>query len=136
MIKQLILYILTIIFASATFAFSEDPFSRSFTSPSAPNVNTNIGFEGQNDVDAGVHVMIRYDVSKYYLKGVVVSGEGSIAIMSVPGSPNEILFVGDPIGNDMHTIKSINNDFIIAGKSNGEDVSISVSNPVQENLLN
>jgi hypothetical protein len=36
----------------------------------------------------------------------------------------------------MHTIKQINTDFIVAGKKNGEDVSISVTNPLQVDILN
>jgi Tfp pilus assembly protein PilP len=134
--KKLLINLITFVFF-ASYALAEDPFSRSFSSPIVSSANdASAGFEGQSDVDSSVHVMMRYDISKYYVKGVVISNEGSIAIMAVPGSKNEILFVGDPIGNDMHTIKQINTDFIVAGKKNGEDVSISVTNPLQVDILN
>ena len=134
--KKLLIYI-TLLTSFGFLAFAEDPFSRSFSTPMVSSANDmSAGFEGQDNADSSVHIMMRYDISKYYVKGVVISNEGSLAIISVPGSKNEILFIGDPIGNDMHTIKLINNDFIVAGKKNGEDVSIAVSNPLQVDVLN
>ena len=41
------------------------------------------------------------------------------------------MFPGDPIGNDLHIIKTINQDFITAGKnSSEEELTIAVSNPI------
>lgn len=133
--KKIIACIHLIIFASISMVYGEDPFSRSFTNPVVSSTSS-VGFEGGQNVDDGVHPMLRYDVKKYYVKGVVISDLGSLAVISVPGSQNEILFLGDPLGNNMHTIKKITNDFIIAGNNEGEDVSISVLNPLQSDVLN
>ena len=127
MIKNLFFKVLILLFISS-FAFADDPFSRDFTSSIISSANDSSGYEGIGG-DDGVHPMMRYPIETYIIKGVVISNEGSLAIISAPGSSfSEILFIGDPLGNDMHTIKIISNDFIIAGKNNGEDVSLSVSN--------
>ncbi len=119
------------------YAHAEDPFSRSFTTPIVGSANDTLGYEGMDNPEDAVHPMMRYPIERYIVQGVVISNEGSIAIVSPPGSISpEILFIGDPLGNDMHTIKNITNDFIIAGKNNGEDVSLSVSNPIIMDSLN
>ena len=118
-------------------ANAEDPFSRSFSTPMIGSMGDPLGFDSKEDVDNGVHPMMRYPIERYIIKGVVISNEGSLAIVSAPGSPvNEILFIGDPLGNDMHTIKLISNDFILASNNSGEDVSIYVSNPMVMEALN
>ena len=83
------------------------------------------------DSSDGIHPMMKHSVSKYFVKGVIVSSEGSIAVMSLPGGKDYIMFAGDPIGNDMHTIQVITQDYIIAGKnSSDEEITITVSNPM------
>ena len=129
--RNLILFtILYICFVTVSYA-EEDPFSRTFT-PQAFSLDATIT-SSDLSIDNSVHPMIRYDVKKYLLKGVISSQKGSLAIVSLPGSDDYILFEGDPIGNDMHTIQKIETDFIIVGKSSGDAVSISVLNPIQMN---
>ena len=131
--RNLILFtILYICFVTVSYA-EEDPFSRTFT-PQAFSPDDVI-ISSDLSSDNSVHPMIRYDVNKYLLKGVISSQKGSLAIVSLPGSDDYILFEGDPIGNDMHTIQKIEIDFIIVGKSSGDEVSISVLNPSNE-LMN
>tara|TARA_B100000579_G_C22823616_1_gene851924 strand:+ start:1727 stop:2128 length:402 start_codon:yes stop_codon:yes gene_type:complete len=123
-----IFYKILILLTISGYAFADDPFSRNFTTSIINSANESSGYEGMG-IEDGVHPMMRYPIENYIVKGVVISNEGSLAIISAPGSTfSEILFVGDPLGNDMHTIKIISNDFLIAGKNNGEDVSLSVSN--------
>ncbi len=108
-------------------AKAEDPFSRSFSTPST--LSNDIAT--LDDSGDGIHPMMKYPISKYFLKGVIVSLEGSIAVMSIPGGKDYIMFPGDPIGNDLHIIKTINQDFITAGKnSSEEELTIAVSNPI------
>ena len=132
--RNLILFIILYIFFVTISYAEEDPFSRTFTpqafSPDAAIISSDLSS------DKSVHPMIRYDINNYFLKGVVYSQKGSLAIVSLPGSPDYILFEGDPIGNDMHTIQKIETDFIVVGKSNGDEVSISVLNPNSNELLN
>ena len=132
--------ILILIFLNfCNFANAEDPFSRSFSTPMLNSAGGDplLGFESMENVDEGVHPMIRYPIERYIVKGVVISNKGSIAIISAPGSAvSEILFLGDPLGNDMHTIHLISNDFILASNNSGEDVSIYVSNPMVMETLN
>ena len=80
--------------------------------------------------------MMRHSVLKYHVKGVIVSNEGVIAIMSLPGGKDYVMFQGDPIGNDMYVIDEILEDYVVAIKNaTGETVSIPVSNPVLANSL-
>ena len=131
--RNLILFtILYICFVTVSYA-EEDPFSRTFT-PQAFSLDATIT-SSDLSIDNSVHPMIRYDVNKYLLKGVISSQKGSLAIVSLPGSDDYILFEGDPIGNEMHTIQKIEIDFIIVGKNSGDEVSISVLNPSNE-LMN
>ena len=118
-------FVLTFVFIQNIFA--EDPFSRSFSTPSTLSTEAAL-IEDSSD---GIHPMMKHSVSKYFVKGVIVSSEGSIAVMSLPGGKDYIMFAGDPIGNDMHTIQVITQDYIIAGKnSSDEEITITVSNPV------
>jgi Tfp pilus assembly protein PilP len=110
---------------------AEDPFARSFSSPTTSSGNSaDMSLTNVNQDDS-IHPMVRYDVTKYFIKGVITSAKGALAIVSLPGNKDYFLFTGDPLGNDLHTIREIGQDFVILGKSNGEDVSIRVSNPVQ-----
>ena len=131
MLDRLSLKIIFLLLITSSFVYAEDPFSRSFSSPtsSSSGVDMNLG-SGSNEND-GIHPMVRYDVSKYYIKGVITAESGSLAIVSLPGDKDYILFLGDPLGNDLHTIKDISQDFVVLSKSNGEEVSINVLNPIQ-----
>ena len=131
MLDRLSLKIIFLFLIMSSFVYAEDPFSRSFSSPtsSSSGVDMNLG-SGSNEND-GIHPMVRYDVSKYYIKGVITAESGSLAIVSLPGDKDYILFLGDPLGNDLHTIKDISQDFVVLSKSNGEEVSINVLNPIQ-----
>ena len=131
MLDRLSLKIIFLLLIMSSFVYAEDPFSRSFSSPtsSSSGVDMNLG-SGSNEND-GIHPMVRYDVSNYYRKVVITAESGSLAIVSLPGDKDYILFLGDPLGNDLHTIKDISQDFVVLSKSNGEDVSINVLNPIQ-----
>ncbi len=125
--KYLFKIITVFILFSMNSTYAEDPFSRSFSAPANSSGEVAIIENGSD----GVHPMMQYDIKKYFVKGVISSTQGSIAIMSVAGGKDYILFVGDPIGNDMHIIKTISRDFIIAGKnSTDEETTIPVSNPI------
>ena len=126
-IKIFITSLTIIIFTFIPNVFAEDPFSRSFSTPSTLSTDASM-IEESSD---GIHPMMKHSISKYFVKGVIVSNEGSIAVMSLPGGKDYIMFTGDPIGNDMHTIKLISQDYIVARKnSSDEEVTITVSNPV------
>jgi len=112
-------------------AYAEDPFSRSFSSPTSSSSGVDMNLGSSSNENDGIHPMVRYDVSKYYIKGVITAESGSLAIVSLPGDKDYFLFLGDPLGNDLHTIKNITQNFVVLGKSNGEDVSINVLNPIQ-----
>ena len=121
------LIVLAFLMSCISSAYAEDPFSRSFSTPSTVTGELTLTDNGSD----AVHPMMKYDVAKYYVKGVIISHEGSIAVMSIPGGKDYIMFPGDPIGNDLHTIKSIDQDYIIVGKnSSDEEITISVSNPL------
>ena len=131
MIKKGILYTFLILLMVGS-AFAEDPFSRSFSTPSTLSSDVSV----IEDVSDGIHPMMRHSVLKYHVKGVIVSNEGVIAIMSLPGGKDYVMFQGDPIGNDMYVIDEILEDYVVAIKNaTGETVSIPVSNPVLANSL-
>lgn len=123
------LFVLTM----TSMSHAEDPFSRSFSAPITNDTESSL--TSPVSQDDGIHPMVRYDVSKYFVKGVIISENGSLAIVSIPGAKDYFLFLGDPLGNNLHTIKDITQNFVILGKSNGEDVSISVSNPIQSSAM-
>ena len=131
MMNSLNFKIIFLLITVSSIAYAEDPFSRSFSSPTSSSsaVDMNLG-SGSNEND-GIHPMVRYDVSKYYIKGVITSESGSLAIVSLPGDKDYFLFLGDPLGNDLHTITNISQDFVVVSKSNGEDISINVLNHIQ-----
>ena len=135
---KIILSIIVMLFGTTVFA--EDPFSRSFSAPTSNSGEISMSSSGSSgSQDDGIHPMMRHDVNKYYIKGVIISKNGSLAIVSLPGDKDYFLFLGDPLGNDLHIIKEINQDFVILSKSDGEeifpDVSITVVNPIQNSGL-
>ena len=109
---------------------AEDPFSRSFTVDQG-DINEIQNQEIQNNekkIDDSVHPLIRYDLNKYFVKGVVKSELGSLVIVSFPEGTDYIMFLGDPLGNNMHVISEIKLDFIILSSSDGDKYKISVMN--------
>ena len=81
--------------------------------------------------DASVHPMERLSIDQYFVKGIVSSSKGSLAILSFPGGDDYFLYVGDPIGNDSHTLKTISTDVISGSKDDEDDIEIQVFNPVK-----
>ena len=131
MLDRLSLKIIFLLLIMSSFVYAEDPFSRSFSSPTSSSSGVDMNLGSSSNENDGIHPMVRYDVSKYYIKGVITAESGSLAIVSLPGDKDYILFLGDPLGNDLHTIKDISQDFVVLSKSNGEEVSINVLNPIQ-----
>lgn len=125
--KKFFLFCFLINLSFLSLVMAEDPFSRSFSTPSTLSNDAAM----IEDTQDGVHPMMKHSINKYFLKGVIVSNEGSIAVMSLPGGKDYVMFPGDPIGNDLHIIQNINQDYIVAGKnSSDEEIVIPVSNPI------
>ena len=91
-----------------------DPFSRSFTQQSSGDQTQMSSSPASGD--ASVHPMVRLSIEQYFVKGVVTSPKGSLAIISFPGGDDYFLYVGDLIGNDSHSLKSISTDKITVSK--------------------
>ena len=121
-------FILTILSTSYLSA-DVDPFSRSFTQQSSGD-QTQMS-SSPTSGDASVHPMVRLSIEQYFVKGVVTSSKGSLAIISFPGGDDYFLYVGDLIGNDSHSLKSISTDKITVSKEDAEDTEIQVFNPNQ-----
>ena len=121
-------FILTILSTSYLSA-DVDPFSRSFTQQSSGD-QTQMSTSPASG-DASVHPMVRLSIEQYFVKGVVTSSKGSLAIISFPGGDDYFLYVGDLIGNDSHSLKSISTDKITVSKEDAEDTEIQVFNPNQ-----
>jgi Tfp pilus assembly protein PilP len=121
-------FILTILSTSYLSA-DVDPFSRSFTQQSSGD-QTQMSTSPASG-DASVHPMVRLSIEQYFVKGVVTSSKGSLAIISFPGGDDYFLYVGDLIGNDSHSLKSISTDKITVSKEDAEDTEILVFNPNQ-----
>ena len=129
MIKRLLSYIIILLtFSMNTFA-DVDPFSRSFTKQSSGDQTTMSASPAAGD--ASVHPMLRLSIDQYFIKGIVSSSKGSLAIVSFPGGDDYFLYVGDSIGNDSHTLKTIQVDIVTVSKEDDEDLEIQVFNPVQ-----
>ena len=54
-----------------------------------------------------------------------------MAIVSLPGGDDYFLYIGDPIGNDEHKLKTISIDSVTLEKEGSDDVDKQVFNPVQ-----
>ena len=89
---KIVCFVILSVLISLSFAYAEDPFSRSFSTPSTVTGDLTLTDDGSESV----HPMMKYDVAKYFVKGVIVSLEGSIAVMSIPGGKDYIMFPGDP----------------------------------------
>ena len=121
-------FILTILSTSYLSA-DVDPFSRSFTQQSSGDQTQMSSSPAAGD--ASVHPMVRLSIEQYFVKGVVTSSKGSLAIISFPGGDDYFLYVGDLIGNDSHSLKFISTDKITVSKEDAEDTEIQVFNPNQ-----
>ena len=121
-------YILTIL-STGYLSADVDPFSRSFTQQSSGDQTQMSSSPASGD--ASVHPMVRLSIEQYFVKGVVTSPKGSLAIISFPGGDDYFLYVGDLIGNDSHSLKSISTDKITISKEDAEDAEIQVFNPNQ-----
>ena len=130
MMNRLLSYIiiLLLIFSMNTFA-DVDPFSRSFTKQSSGDQTTMSASPAAGD--NSVHPMLRLSIDQYFIKGIVSSSKGSLAIVSFPGGDDYFLYVGDSIGNNSHTLKTIQVDMVTVSKEDDEDLEIQVFNPVQ-----
>ena len=129
MMNRLLSYIIILlIFSMNTFA-DVDPFSRSFTKQSSGDQTTMSASPAAGD--NSVHPMLRLSIDQYFIKGIVSSSKGSLAIVSFPGGDDYFLYVGDSIGNNSHTLKTIQVDIVTVSKEDDEDLEIQVFNPVQ-----
>jgi Tfp pilus assembly protein PilP len=121
-------FILTIL-STGYLSADVDPFSRSFTQQSSGDQTQMSSSPAAGD--ASVHPMVRLSIEQYFVKGVVTSSKGSLAIISFPGGDDYFLYVGDLIGNDSHSLKFISTDKITVSKEDAEDTEIQVFNPNQ-----
>ena len=124
MMNRLLSYIIILlIFSMNTFA-DVDPFSRSFTKQSSGDQATMSASPAAGD--NSVHPMLRLSIDQYFIKGIVSSSKGSLAIVSFPGGDDYFLYVGDSIGNNSHTLKTIQVDMVTVSKDDDEDLEIQV----------
>tara|TARA_B100001057_G_scaffold432939_1_gene461425 strand:- start:152 stop:592 length:441 start_codon:yes stop_codon:yes gene_type:complete len=133
------LFFLIFFFTISLTAFSishaaDDPFSRSFTADQG-DIEEEINSQDSKDnetieseVNEKVHPLIRFNINKYFIKGIILSEIGSLVITSYPGGLDYVQFKGDPIGNQMHVIKEIKLDYVLVSSSDGEEIKISVMN--------
>ena len=106
-----------------------DPFSRSFTKQSTGDQTSMSASPAAGD--NSVHPMLRLSLDQYFVKGIVTSSKGSLAIVSFPGGDDYFLYLGDSIGNDEHKLKTISIDSVTLEKEGSDDVDKQVFNPVQ-----
>ncbi len=106
-----------------------DPFSRSFTKQSTGDQTSMSASPASGD--NSVHPMLRLSLDQYFVKGIVTSSKGSLAIVSFPGGDDYFLYLGDSIGNDEHKLKSISVDTVYFEKEGTDDVEKQVFNPIQ-----
>ena len=129
MMNRLLSYIIILLIFSMNSFADVDPFSRSFTKQSSGDQATMSASPAAGD--NSVHPMLRLSIDQYFIKGIVSSSKGSLAIVSFPGGDDYFLYVGDSIGNNSHTLKTIQVDMVTVSKEDDEDLEIQVFNPVQ-----
>ena len=129
MINKLLSYIIILLIFSMNSFADVDPFSRSFTKQSSGDQTTMSSSPAAGD--NSIHPMLRLSIDQYFIKGIVSSSKGSLAIVSFPGGDDYFLYVGDSIGNDSHTLKIIQVDMVTVSKDDDEDLEIQVFNPVK-----
>tara|TARA_E500000075_G_C6836323_1_gene242862 strand:+ start:258 stop:674 length:417 start_codon:yes stop_codon:yes gene_type:complete len=129
--KNKVLYIsiiLSLLLPSILYA-DVDPFSRSFTKQATGDQTSMSASPAAGD--NSVHPMLRLSIDQYFIKGIVTSTKGSLAIVSFPGGDDYFLYIGDLIGNDEHKLKTISIDSVTLEKEGSDDVDKQVFNPVQ-----
>ena len=129
MMNRLLSYIIILLIFSMNSFADVDPFSRSFTKQSSGDQATMSASPAAGD--NSVHPMLRLSIDQYFIKGIVSSSKGSLAIVSFPGGDDYFLYVGDSIGNNSHTLKTIQVDMVTVSNEDDEDLEIQVFNPVQ-----
>ena len=129
MTNRLLSYIIILLMFSMNSFADVDPFSRSFTKQSSGDQTTMSASPAAGD--NSIHPMLRLSIDQYFIKGIVSSSKGSLAIVSFPGGDDYFLYVGDSIGNNSHTLKTIQVDMVTVSKEDDEDLEIQVFNPVQ-----
>ena len=129
MMNRVLSYIIILLIFNMNSFADVDPFSRSFTKQSSGDQTTMSASPAAGD--NSVHPMIRLSIDQYFIKGIVSSSKGSLAIVSFPGGDDYFLYVGDSIGNNSHTLKTIQVDMVTVSKEDDEDLEIQVFNPVQ-----
>ena len=129
MMNRLLSYVIILLIFSMNSFADVDPFSRSFTKQSSGDQTTMSASPAAGD--NSVHPMLRLSIDQYFIKGIVSSSKGSLAIVSFPGGDDYFLYVGDSIGNNSHTLKTIQVDMVTVSKEDDEDLEIQVFNPVQ-----
>ena len=129
MMNRLLSYIIILLILSMNTFADVDPFSRSFTKQSSGDQTTMSASPAAGD--NSVHPMLRLSIGQSFIKGIVSSSKGSLAIVSFPGGDDYFLYVGDSIGNNSHTLKTIQVDMVTVSKEDDEDLEIQVFNPVQ-----
>ena len=129
MMNRLLSYIIILLIFSMNSFADVDPFSRSFTKQSSGDQTTMSASPAAGD--NSIHPMLRLSIDQYFIKGIVSSSKGSLAIVSFPGGDDYFLYVGDSIGNNSHTLKTIQVDMVTVSKEDDEDLEIQVFNPVQ-----
>ena len=129
MMNRVLSYIIILLIFNMNSFADVDPFSRSFTKQSSGDQTTMSASPAAGD--NSVHPMLRLSIDQYFIKGIVSSSKGSLAIVSFPGGDDYFLYVGDSIGNNSHTLKTIQVDMITVSKEDDEDLEIQVFNPVQ-----
>ena len=129
MTNRLLSYIIILLIFSMNSFADVDPFSRSFTKQSSGDQTTMSASPAAGD--NSVHPMLRLSIDQYFIKGIVSSSKGSLAIVSFPGGDDYFLYVGDSIGNNSHTLKTIQVDMVTVSNEDDEDLEIQVFNPVQ-----
>ena len=129
MMNRLLSYIIILLIFSMNAFADVDPFSRSFTKQSSGDQTTMSASPAAGD--NSIHPMLRLSIDQYFIKGIVSSSKGSLAIVSFPGGDDYFLYVGDSIGKDSHTLKTIQVDMVTVSKDDDEDLEIQVFNPVK-----
>tara|TARA_B100000579_G_scaffold260458_1_gene214616 strand:- start:16 stop:432 length:417 start_codon:yes stop_codon:yes gene_type:complete len=128
--KYLITLIFTLGLLISSFSYADvDPFSRSFTKQSSGEQTSMSASPAAGD--NSVHPILRLSLDQYFVKGIVTSSKGSLAIVSFPGGDDYFLYVGDPIGNNAYVLKSVSIDGVFFEKEGEDDVEKQVFNPVQ-----
>jgi|TARA_B100001079_G_C16399447_1_gene510684 hypothetical protein len=134
-LKKLLIFIL--LFFCPSFVIAEvDPFNNlEFFSEPPPEgegqTKPTSDEEDEGNVDENLHPLLRYDLYKYFVKGVVfidvsenINNKRALAIISARGESDHVVREGDSISKDwpQWTIKEIRLRGIIVQKRDGENL--------------